>query len=238
MAFARTASIALVGVEGHVVDVEAHLAQGLPGFIITGLPDASVAEARDRVRAAVLNSGQSWPPRRMTVGLGPAWLPKHGTGHDLAVALAILAAAEVVPASSIHEVVFIGELGLDGSVRPVRGVLPAVVAAARAGRSRVVVAAENAAEARLVPGLRVLGVRSLAAAIALLRGEDSYADEVPPAIPSDDVPIPDVDAPDMVDVVGQEVGRLAVEVAAAGGHHVALFGPPGTGKTAPEIPHL
>jgi magnesium chelatase family protein len=237
MSFARAASIALVGVEGHLVEVEAHLARGLPGLVITGLPDPAVAEARDRVRAAVLNSGEEWPSSRITVGLGPAWLPKHGSGFDLAVAAAILAAAGTAPPAGLVGVAIVGELGLDGRVRPVRGVLPAVLAAVREGVVRIVVPVENAAEARLVPGVQVFGVASLQALLAFVRG--TPVPEESPAVRAG--PVEAVGAGmDLADVVGQELGRTAVELAAAGGHHLALFGPPGAGKTmlAERLPGL
>jgi len=227
MSFARAASIALVGVQGHLVEVEAHLAQGLPGLVITGLPDPAVAEARDRVRAAVLNSGESWPAQRITVGLGPAWLPKHGSGFDLAVAAAVLAAAGALPCAALAGAALVGELGLDGRLRPVRGVLPAVLAAVRAGVTRIVVPAMNAAEARLVPAAEVVGVASLRSLLAFARGGLLPDEPVPAADPA----ATEAPPPDLADVVGQELGRTAVEVAAAGGHHLALFGPPGAGKT-------
>lgn len=235
MAFARTLSVGLTGVQGHVVEVEADLAQGLPGFVITGLPDVALSEARDRVRAAVHNSGETWPSRRITVGLTPAWLPKHGTGYDLAVAVAVLVAAEVVPRGRLEGVVLLGELALDGQVRPVRGVLPAVLAAARHGIERVVVPSANGAEARLVPGLRVLPVASLRALAGILRGEPVEEEHRPALAECGPPPVPD-----LVDVVGQDDGRRAVEVAAAGGHHLTLTGPPGSGKTmlAERLPGL
>jgi magnesium chelatase family protein len=208
------------------VEVEAHLAAGLPGLVITGLPDTAVAEARDRVRAAVLNSGQAWPTRRITVGLGPAWLPKRGSGLDLAVAAAILLADGVLPAARLLGAALLGELGLDGRVRPVRGVLPAVLAALGTGVRRVVVPAANAAEARLVPGIEVVAVDSLATLLAFARGEPT-----PPEPPVDEPANAEAPPPDLADVMGQELGRVAVEVAAAGGHHLALFGSPGAGKT-------
>ncbi|MDQ1655500.1 MAG: magnesium chelatase family protein, partial [Cryptosporangiaceae bacterium] len=239
MSFARTASVALVGVQGHVVEVEAHLSPGIPGLVITGLPDAAVAEARDRVRAAILNSGEDWPSKRMTVGLGPAWLPKHGSGFDLAVAVALLAAADAIPADALAGAVLLGELGLDGRIRPVRGVLPATVAAFAEGIKRVVVASANAGEARLVPGVEVLAAPSLGALLARLRGGDP-ADPEPAAPPVPSVVPAGFGAPDLADVVGQDLGRLAVEVAAAGGHHLAMFGSPGAGKTmlAERLPGL
>ncbi|GAC1324299.1 MAG: hypothetical protein NVSMB13_05460 [Mycobacteriales bacterium] len=133
MPLARALSVALVGVEGHLVEVEADLAQGLPGLTLIGLPDASLHEARDWVRAAVVNSGESWPQRRITLGLSPASLPKRGSGFDLAMAAAILTAAGVLPVGALAGVLLLGELGLDGRVRPVRGVLPAVLTGMAAG---------------------------------------------------------------------------------------------------------
>ena len=236
MALARAYAVALVGVEGHVVEVEADLALGLPGLTVTGLPDAALAEARDRVRAAVVNSGQPWPQRRITLGLSPAWLPKRGTGFDLALAASVLAAAGAVPADALAERVLVGELGLDGRVRPVRGVLPAVLTATGAGFERVVVPADNVAEACLVPGVQATGVRTLRALLALLRGEP-YEEEEPLALP---LPLEEPAVPDLLDVAGQSTGRTAVEVAAAGGHHLFLLGPPGSGKTmlAERLPGL
>ena len=133
MAFARTCSVALVGVDGVIVEVQADLEPGVAAFTLVGLPDKALTEARDRVRAAVCNSGEAWPQRKLTVGLSPASVPKSGSGFDLAVACAVLAAAERLDPSSIADLLLIGELGLDGRVRPVRGVLPSVLAAADAG---------------------------------------------------------------------------------------------------------
>src|SRR5919108_5196397 len=140
---ARTHSIALVGVEGHPVEIETDIANGLPCLLLVGLPDTALREARDRIRAAIINSSEQWPQRRITVGLSPASLPKRGSGFDLPIALAILAAAGAVPPVRLGELALIGELSLDGRVRPVPGVLPAAAAAAAAGFSAVAVAAEN-----------------------------------------------------------------------------------------------
>ncbi|MBL7497034.1 YifB family Mg chelatase-like AAA ATPase [Frankia sp. CNm7] len=238
MALARTLAVGVIGVDGHLVEVEAHLAGGLPGLALIGLPDAALAEARDRIRAAVLNSGQKWPDERITVGLFPATLPKSGSGFDLAMALAILAAAGAVPVPEPRHRVLLGELALDGRVRPVRGVLPAVLAAVDAGVTRVVVPTRNAAEAALVPGAQVEPVPDLRSAIGLLRGE--YEPEPVPARYPADGGRAGVDALDLADVAGQSRGRLAVEVAAAGGHHLYLQGPPGGGKTmlADRLPGL
>ncbi|MBJ7451019.1 MAG: ATP-binding protein, partial [Blastococcus sp.] len=150
MTLARTWSVGLVGVRGALVEVELDIAQGLPGVALVGLPDAVVRQSVDRVRAAVVNTGGEFPARRITIGLSPASMPKQGSGFDLALAVAVLAAAGTVPALSIDRLVLLGELGLDGSVRPIRGVLPAVLAAARAGHGQVVVPAANADEAALV----------------------------------------------------------------------------------------
>ncbi|RFU84951.1 ATP-binding protein [Streptomyces triticagri] len=251
MGFARTCSVALVGVEGVVVEVQADLEPGVAAFTLVGLPDKSLSESRDRVRAAVVNSGDAWPQKKLTVGLSPASVPKRGSGFDLAVACAVLGAAERIDPRVLADIVMIGELGLDGRVRPVPGVLPSVLAAAEAGYEQVVVPEHAAAEASLVPGISVLGVRSLRQLIAVLTDEPVPQEEPdepgrpdptlraltlpgaglgaglgPPGAPDDDTAIRD-----LADVAGQRPGRTALEVAAAGGHHLFLYGPPGAGKT-------
>ena len=233
-AVARSYAVGLVGLDGHVVEVEADLAQGLPGLTVIGLPDAALAEARDRVRAAVVNSGQPWPQRRVTLALSPAWLPKRGSGFDLALAAAVLAAQGVVPREALAGRVLLGELGLDGRVRAVRGVLPAALTARSAGIERLVVPLANLAEAQLLPGTSARGVASLRDLVLLLTGEP-YDETVPPVEPR--LPLAQ---PDLADVVGQVAGRTAVEVVAAGGHHALLLGPPGSGKTmlAERLPGL
>jgi magnesium chelatase family protein len=167
---ARTHSVALVGVTGHVVEVEADIANGLVGMILVGLPDTALREARDRIRAAIVNSGEEWPQRKITVGLSPASLPKRGSWFDLAIAVGVLTAAGKVPRAAVDGMIFFGELGLDGQLRPVRGVLPAVAAAAEEGFAKVMVAEQNAPEAVLVPGVRVIAVGSLMGAADWLRG--------------------------------------------------------------------
>jgi magnesium chelatase family protein len=237
---ATTRAVAVVGVRGHIVEVEADLSPGVPSFVLVGLPDASLNESRDRVRAAMVNSQQQWPPtkRRLTVNLSPASLPKRGSSFDLAIALAVLAADRVVPPAVVADVVLIGELGLDGRVRPVRGVLPAVLAASEAGIASVVVPAANADEAALVPGMRVTGVSSLAQLIALARGEPML--ELEAALVTefgDGSGVDETDRDDdparldLSDVLGQADARAMIEVAAAGGHHLLMVGPPGAGKT-------
>ncbi|GAA1682046.1 YifB family Mg chelatase-like AAA ATPase [Fodinicola feengrottensis] len=225
-----------MGIEGYLVEVEADLSQGLPKLVITGLPDTALGQARDRLRAAVTNSGEGWPTSRITVNLSPASVRKQGSGFDVAMAVAILQAAGVLPAGALRDTVLVGELALDGRIRTVRGVLPAVLAASRAGIGRVVVPAGNAAEARLVSAdLRVVGVDNLADLLAMLRGTLEIPDEPAPEVD------PDQDSGlDLADVVGQPDGRAAVEIAAAGGHHLAMVGPPGSGKTmlAERMPGL
>ncbi|MFD9907486.1 YifB family Mg chelatase-like AAA ATPase [Streptomyces sp. NPDC059063] len=249
MGFARTCAVALVGVEGVVVEVQADLEPGVAAFTLVGLPDKSLTESRDRVRAAVVNSGGEWPQKKLTVGLSPAAVPKGGSGFDVAVACAVLGASERIDPRVLADIVMIGELGLDGRVRPVRGVLPAVLAAADAGYEQVVVPECTAAEAALVPGVSVLGVRSLRQLIAVLTDEP-VPDEEPDDSGRPDPLMAGLGLPgaglgvdvggvgaaddhghDLADVVGQLSARTAMEVAAAGGHHVFLQGPPGAGKT-------
>lgn len=248
MGFARTCSVALVGVEGVVVEVQADLEPGVAAFTLVGLPDKSLTESKDRVRAAVVNSGAEWPQKKLTVGLSPASVPKGGSGFDLAIACAVLGAAERIDPRTLTDIVMIGELGLDGRVRPVRGVLPAVLAAADAGYEQVVVPECTAAEAALVPGVSILGVRSLRQLIAVLTDEPVPEEEPDepgrpdPMLAGLCVPgtgvgtglsggLDDALALDLADVVGQTSARTAVEVAATGGHHLFLQGPPGAGKT-------
>src|SRR5499427_6855257 len=221
-------SIALVGVEGYPVEIESDIENGLPCLFLVGLPDTALREARDRIRAAIINSREQWPQRRITVGLSPASLPKRGSGFDLGIALSILAAAGAIPAAAIDGVAFLGELGLDGRLRPVRGVLPAMAAAAGAGFARVVVARANAAEAALVPGLQVAGAPNLAALLAWLRGEPGAGP------PEGAIGLPESATEPSGSVTGPSRG--------AGGPPAGLGGvpggggPPGTGGDVPARP--
>ncbi|MDN6170216.1 MAG: YifB family Mg chelatase-like AAA ATPase [Micrococcaceae bacterium] len=243
MSLGRATGVSLVGLNGHIIDVEADIGGGLPAFILLGLPDASLIEARDRIRSAARNSGVPLCPRRITVNLVPASLPKRGSSFDLAIVVAALAAAGEI--ENPPEVVHLAELGLDGTLRPVAGVLPAVMAAVRAGRPRVVVAEANAAEARLVPGARISAYRHLGEVLSDYGCLDTVvpprneAQVVTPAAATDYVSEPAQRA-DLSDVIGQPLARFALEVAAAGGHHLLLVGPPGAGKTmlAERLPGL
>ena len=263
MPVARTHSIALVGVEGHPVEIETDIENGLPGLLLVGLPDTALREARDRIRAAIINSGEQWPQRRITVGLSPASLPKRGSGFDLGIAVSVLAAAGTIPTAAIEGVTFLGELGLDGQLRPVCGVLPAVAAAAAAGFHRVAVPEISAPEATLVPEVVVLGAPKLGALLAWLRGEAENGQDVtvrksgegadvqptrtdplgPAGLEGAIGPRPSGktgDRPDLADILGQPAARRAAEICAAGGHHLSLMGPPGAGKTmlAERIPTI
>ncbi len=225
MGLARTWSVALVGVEGHVVEIEADVGGGLPGLHLVGLPDAVLAESKDRVRAAILNSGRDWPNARILLALSPATLRKAGSGFDLALACAVLGTSDVVEQAALTGTVLLGELALDGRLRPVRGLLPCLLAARAAGMRRAVVPAGALEEAALVGGIEILGAATLDDVLAFLA--DTRALPRPGPVADLDGPPP----PDLADVVGQDDARHALEVAAAGGHHLLLVGPPGTGKT-------
>ncbi|GAA1965153.1 YifB family Mg chelatase-like AAA ATPase [Microbacterium deminutum] len=229
MTVARTWAVALVGVDGERVEVEADLSNQTPEFKIIGLPDKALAEAVQRVHNACANSGLPLPRRRLTVNLSPASLPKHGSGFDVAIAIASLATEVAMDADSVASTVHLGELGLDGRLRPVPGVLPAVLAAARAGHRRVVVPHANLAEAELIDGVEVLGAVNLAQVAAWHGAEIEVPDQQPVGVAGDE-PAPEEDL-DLADVIGQREAVEALVTAAAGGHNLLMCGPPGAGKT-------
>ncbi|BBH18223.1 hypothetical protein Back2_25100 [Nocardioides baekrokdamisoli] len=245
MAYGLAHTVSLRGAVGHLIDVQADVSPGQVGLTIVGRVDSAVSEGRDRVRMAIINSGIEWPAtKRMTVLFSPADLPKTGTHHDLALACSILAANQYLPDAELDDLLLIGELALDGGVRAVAGALPMVLAAAQRGITRVMLPETQVAEASLLPGIDVIGVRSLAQVVAMLRGE-----EVPWA-----PPVPQssggtllswrgedrLDEVDMSDLIGLREAKYAAEVAAAGGHHLGFSGPKGCGKTslAERIPSI
>jgi len=221
--FATVRSTTLLGVVGRAVDVEVHVGVGLPGFTIVGQPDEVCRESRDRVRAAFLSRGFAWPNRRITVNLAPSGERKGGAGLDLAIAIAVLIADEQLPPHVAERLAFVAELGLDGSLRSVIGAAP-LVAAVR--DHRVVVARGNVAAARAAGAADVVAARDLAHVIACLRGDDQWLLDTESEAAADEAP-----TPDLADVRGQPVARLALEIAAAGAHHLLLVGPPGAGKS-------
>jgi len=231
---ASVTSATLLGVDGQVVTVEVHLASGLPGYHVVGLPDAAVRESRERVRAALQSCALDWPSQRITVNLAPSAVRKTGAGLDLAAAVGVQVASDQLPGAALDGTAVIGEVGLDGTVRHVPGVLALVAAVARSGCDTVVVPAADAREAALVPGVEVKVARDLAELRACLKGEAPWPD-LPPPRPVDDqdtASAPELDEPlDLAEVRGLAWARRALEVTAAGGHHVLFAGPPGVGKT-------
>lgn len=227
-------SVGLIGLKAFIIEIQAFVSPGLPYFSIIGLPDASLSEARERVKSACQACGFQWPQTRVTVNLSPASLPKRGSSHDMAIAAAVLCASKVVPSETLSHTIVLGELNLDGTVLPINGLLPIMLHAREQGIKRIVVPQANLPEAELIDGLDVIGVRHIGEMIHHLGGRA----EVPDLLggPVGDSYQPDDDdwhepTGDMAEVIGQEEAKLALQVAAAGGHHLLMVGPPGSGKT-------
>jgi magnesium chelatase family protein len=245
MALSRIRTLTLVGLEGHVVDIEVDIAEGLPSYTLLGLPDTALTESRDRVRSALVNSGYTWPNRRVIVSLSPAWLPKKGSNFDLPIAIALLVATGEVSQERCDEIIFLGELGLDGSIRFVRGVLPTLLSATKLGFCKSVIPRANREEANLVRAMQSISASCLSSAVQFLtQGEEELSkDELSKDELSKEPTVKEFSKEshlDLLDVVGQKSARYASEISAIGAHHILFIGPPGTGKTmlAERIPTI
>lgn len=237
MAVAKVRTLSLSGLEGYLVEVEVDISDGLPGYTLLGLPDGALTESRDRVRAALLNSGLPWPNKKVTVSLSPAWLSKSGSHYDLPIAIGLLAAQGVVTALIPETLFLMGELSLDGGIRFIRGVLPSLIKSRNFGLTQAIVPLDNLEEAQAVPGVDAVGCATLHDVLRFFEGAEIEQPVRRARSSSAEGSFAEVD---LIDVVGQLQARRALEIAAIGGHHLLLIGPPGTGKTmlAERIPTI
>lgn len=243
MAIGSALSVGLIGLKAFIIQMQAFISPGLPYFSVIGLPDTSLSEARERVKSACQATGFRWPETRVTVNLSPASMPKRGSSHDLAIAASVLSAAGAIPHDALADVIVLGEVNLDGTVLPIHGLLPILLHARERGIRRLIVPRLNGDEADLVDGLDVVCVGHVGELIELMGGTARYTlpDADPPAaVPPSDEPFSVPALGDMGEVVGQTMTKWALQVAAAGGHHVMMTGPPGTGKTmlASRVPGI
>ena len=242
MAIGSALSVGLIGLKAFIVQIQAFVSPGLPYFSIIGLPDTSLSEARERVKSACQASGFKWPETRVTVNLSPASMPKKGSSHDLAIAASVLSAAGAIAHDCLAGTIVLGEVNLDGTVLPINGLLPIMLHAREQGIATIIVPYANLDEARLVPDVKAIGVRHVGELIELMGGDADYRIPEATHAVNADVGATGMCPPpgDMSEVMGQQAAKWALEAAAAGGHHLMMTGPPGTGKTmlASRIPGI